>query len=150
MLNLSTITRPTLLLDEKKCRANIDRMAKRASKHQLRLVPHLKTHQSAQVSRWFRDYGVEAITVTSVKMANYFAEHGWDDITIAMPINIREVAAINALASQVRLTVFINGVDTARFLHCGSYLRGYYSQGNRANSSGHPSEIEPAKRNLPF
>lgn len=117
MLNLAKITSPTLLLNEQKCWANLKKLAQQAAKHNVQLAPHFKTHQSAQVSQWYRDYGVKAITVTSVKMARYFAEHGWDDITIAMPINIREIKAINTLASQIRLTVFVNSVETARLLH---------------------------------
>lgn len=116
MLDLSKINAPTLLLDEQKCRANLEKLAQRAAEHHVQLAPHFKTHQSVQVGGWFRDYGVEAITVTSVKMARYFTEHGWNDITIALPINIREIDTINRLASQIRLTVFINSVATARFL----------------------------------
>ena len=114
MLNLSTITHPTLLLDERKCRANIRRMADQARWHGMQLAPHFKTHQSALVGQWFRDEGVEAITVTSLKMARYFAQHGWQDITIAFPLNVRELPAIVALARQIRLTVFINSVATAQ------------------------------------
>ncbi|WKN44052.1 alanine racemase [Tunicatimonas pelagia] len=117
MLDLSTIISPTLLLNEQKCQANLKKLTQQAKKHNIQLAPHFKTHQSAQVSQWFRDYGVQAITVTSIKMARYFAKHGWDDITIAMPINIREIEAINSLASQIRLTVFVNSMETARFLH---------------------------------
>ena len=114
MLDLASITSPTLLLDEQKCRANIQRMADKARRRGLALAPHFKTHQSAQVGAWYRDYGIDAITVTSVKMAHYFAQHGWQDITIAFPLNVRELPAVAELAQQIRLTVFINSEATAQ------------------------------------
>src|SRR6476620_10300974 len=92
---LKQITRPTLLLDEARCRRNIERMASKARRSNVRFRPHFKTHQSAQIGEWFREAGVNAITVSSVKMAEYFASHGWDDITIAFPANWREIEAIN-------------------------------------------------------
>ncbi|MEM6842420.1 MAG: alanine racemase [Bacteroidota bacterium] len=116
MVDVNQIISPTLLLDEQRCRKNIANMAERASQHGVQLAPHFKTHQSAQVGAWFQEYGVKAITVTSVKMASYFAQHGWEDITIAFPVNIREIEAINHLASRVRLTVFVNSVESAQFL----------------------------------
>lgn len=110
------ITRPTLLLHEETCRANIRRMAKKARKHQVQLIPHFKTHQSARVGEWFRDAGVIAITVTSVKMAKYFAEQGWKEIFIAFPANVLQIEELNSLAAQVRLSVLINSPETAVIL----------------------------------
>ncbi|MFP4059012.1 MAG: hypothetical protein ACLFUC_00845 [Bacteroidales bacterium] len=63
------ITSPTLLIDEQKCRANIEKMALRAQKNKVLFRPHFKTHQSATIGNWYRDHGVTAITVSSVKMA---------------------------------------------------------------------------------
>ncbi len=110
------IQSPTLLLDEEKCRKNIRQMAAKARQHGLHLEPHFKTHQSAAVGEWFREQGAEAITVTSVKMADYFAAHGWKKITIAMPANILEVEAIQSLARKVDLNIYINHPATAAFL----------------------------------
>jgi D-serine deaminase-like pyridoxal phosphate-dependent protein len=110
------ITRPRLLLHEKTCKANIRRMTEKAKKHQVQLIPHFKTHQSARVGEWFREAGVTAITVTSVKMATYFAEHGWKDITIAFPVNVLEMEKLNSLAARVDLRIFINSRETAGLL----------------------------------
>ena len=67
-----SITRPTLLLHRPTCEANIRKMAEKAEGQNVQLIPHFKTHQSAQVGEWFSKVGVKAITVTSVKMATYF------------------------------------------------------------------------------
>jgi D-serine deaminase-like pyridoxal phosphate-dependent protein len=49
-------------------------------------------------------------------MATYFAAHGWDDITIAFPANVREIEQINRLAAQVRLHLLVESAATARIL----------------------------------
>jgi len=113
---LDLIERPTLLLDRRKVLANIERMAVRAEAAGVRLRPHFKTHQSAEIGAWFRDYGVAAITVSSVDMALGFAAAGWDDITIAFPVNLRQMAAINGLAERVRLGLLVESAETVRRL----------------------------------
>jgi len=100
---LDQITKPTLLLDEKKAQHHIANMAAKAQKANVRFRPHFKTHQSAAVGSWFRDYGVSAITTSSVDMAVYFADHGWQDITIAFPLNLRQSRQIAQLAKRVTL-----------------------------------------------
>ena len=44
MLDVAQIQRPTLLLSEAICRANIGRMAAKAARSRTRLRPHAKTH----------------------------------------------------------------------------------------------------------
>jgi D-serine deaminase-like pyridoxal phosphate-dependent protein len=97
------IVRPTLLLDAARVRRNIERMAAKAARAGVRFRPHFKTHQSAGIGEWFRDAGVRCITVSSVDMAEYFARHGWRDITIAFPVNPLQMAKIDALAREVEL-----------------------------------------------
>ncbi|MFD2518402.1 alanine racemase [Salinimicrobium flavum] len=110
------ITRPTLLLDRTTCKANIRKMFNKAERHHVQLIPHFKTHQSASIGKWFREEGVKAITVTSVKMAEYFAGRGWVDITIAFPVNVLETEQINALAEKVDLRIFLNSKEAAKVL----------------------------------
>lgn len=116
-----TIHRPTLLLDEQQARTNIQQMAARAKRNGVRLRPHFKTHQSARIGAWFREFGVRAVTVSSVEMGLYFARHGWQDITIAFPVNILEIEAINRLAGAVRLGLL---VESSRAIH---FLAGHLS-----------------------
>ena len=92
------ICRPTLLLDERRARRNIERMARKAAAAGLRFRPHFKTHQSAAVGDWFRAAGVDAITVSSVDMGLYFAAHGWRDLTVAFSANVLESDKIDSLA----------------------------------------------------
>jgi D-serine deaminase-like pyridoxal phosphate-dependent protein len=102
---------PTLLLDKQKCMANIADMARRARRSDVVFRPHFKTHQSHEVGRWFRNYGVNKITVSSMKMAEYFAQDGWSDITVAFPVNMHEHARINALAEKIKLNLLVTAPE---------------------------------------
>jgi D-serine deaminase-like pyridoxal phosphate-dependent protein len=110
------IDKPTLLLDTRRMEANIRRMTAKSSQLGLRLRPHFKTHQSRIIGEYFRKLGVKSITVSSVEMAEYFAAAGWTDITIAFPVNLRELPAIKALAGQVRLGLLVESVFSAQRL----------------------------------
>ena len=113
---MHNISEPTLLLRENICKANIQKMSQKAENNGLRFKPHMKTHQSAEIGEWLRKSGVEAITVSSVTMAEYFADHGWSDITIAFPCNTRQIDRINELAEHLTLTLLVNNLSTAKTL----------------------------------
>ncbi|MFD2515349.1 alanine racemase [Pontibacter locisalis] len=110
------ITVPTLLIDKAKALNNIHNMLEKAKRNNVRLRPHFKTHQSAQVGEWFRAAGVEAITVSSVRMAKYFAKHGWKEILIAFPANVLEIESINELASRIKLHLVAVNIETVEVL----------------------------------
>ncbi|MCT4601553.1 MAG: alanine racemase [Marinifilum sp.] len=112
----SKIIRPTLLLDKQKCIANIEAMIARAKRANAQLRPHFKTHQSAEVGNWFKERGIECIAVSSLQMAKYFADNGWTDITVAIPINVREIDLINELASKIQLNLLVESRESILFL----------------------------------
>ncbi|MCB0495535.1 MAG: alanine racemase [Cyclobacteriaceae bacterium] len=101
------ITKPTLVINEATARANIRKMAEKARRSNVEFVPHFKTHQSREVGEWFRKEGVTKITVSSVSMATYFANAGWNNITIAFPLNLAEIDKIEQLASKIGLTLLV-------------------------------------------
>ena len=109
------ISAPTLLLDEDRCRRNIAAMVLNAKTQQVQLRPHFKTHQSLEISRWFKELGVEKITVSSLAMAQYFAAE-WQDITVAFPVNILEIQSINELAAQISLNLLVEDIHAVQFL----------------------------------
>jgi len=110
------ITTPTLLLNEKICRQNIKNMAEKARTNNVVLRPHFKTHQSHEIGNWFRQEGTEKITVSSLRMARYFASDGWKDILVAFPVNILEIETINQLAAGIHLSLLVESVETVEFL----------------------------------
>lgn len=113
-MKLNKIEIPTVIIDENKCRLNINRMHKKASDSGVLLRPHFKTHQSLKVGSWYRDKGIKSITVSSVSMAEYFASDGWDDILIAFPVNFREIDRIRSLSKKIDLIICIPSKDSAR------------------------------------
>ena len=115
-MNLQNIQSPSLIIDKAQALKNIQSMAEKAKKHHLSFRPHFKTHQSANIANWFKNAGVDKITVSSVAMAKYFANNGWNDITIAFPVNIREVPEIENLAKRISLNILISNAETALYL----------------------------------
>ncbi|MBU2502312.1 alanine racemase [bacterium] len=115
------VVRPTLLVDEGRARANLSRMQARALRSGVGFRPHFKTHQSPGIARWFAAAGVDRITVSSVPMAEQFADVGWRDITLAFLLNPGELPAIAWLARHLegkggRLGVTVDSVEAARAL----------------------------------
>ncbi|MBE9469015.1 MAG: alanine racemase [Bacteroidetes bacterium] len=92
-------------------------MVSKAENNNLTLRPHFKTHQSLIIGDWFKKFGINSITVSSIKMAKYFAENGWNDITVAFPVNIREIAEINKLAQKINLNILITSDTIIQFLN---------------------------------
>lgn len=132
------ITRPTLLLSKEIAMRNIEKMLRKANTHKLNFRPHFKTHQSAAIGEWFREAGVTCITVSSLTMANYFADAGWEDITIAFSVNIPEIEEINELAGRINLNLTIENVEGLEALqkkiswHTGIFIKidtGYHRTG---------------------
>lgn len=107
MTIFKSIEKPTLLIDPDRVKQNIQRMCQKAKEQNIRFRPHFKTHQSAEIGEWFRQEGVTAITVSSLDMGRYFADHGWLDITLAFPVNIRQVLGIASLAQQIHLEILV-------------------------------------------
>jgi len=110
------IKRPTLLLDKNKCTRNIENMIDRAKRCNLSLRPHFKTHQSAGIGEWFRELGIDKITVSSLEMAQYFADNKWEDITVAMPVNLREMDIIDELAGKIKLNILVESAESIHHL----------------------------------
>jgi D-serine deaminase-like pyridoxal phosphate-dependent protein len=98
---------PSLFIDLETVRSNINRMSEKAQQNSVEFRPHFKTHQSKEIGKIFREFGVNGITVSSIKMANYFLKDGWEDITIAFPANILASEAYNKLASKCSLKTLV-------------------------------------------
>lgn len=107
------VTKPTLLLDKKKAIQNIKRMAQKASVSDVAYRPHFKTHFSREIGEWYREQGVSSITVSSIDMAVYFAGQGWNDITIAFPVNVLQLNVIKHLAKQITLGLVVESTESA-------------------------------------
>ena len=110
------ITAPTLIIDLEKIERNIDKMHRLCQKWQMDFRPHFKTHQSAALAEIFKQKGIHKCTVSSVSMALYFAANGWQDITIAIPVNILEIEGIKILSHSVTLNLIVDHKESCAFL----------------------------------
>ena len=96
------VNKPTLLLNKEKSFNNILKVQKKIKNSNVEIRPHFKTHQSLEIGKWFKEFGINKITVSSVSMAKYFSKD-WDDITIAFPLNIHEINDIIKLQEKINL-----------------------------------------------
>lgn len=110
------IVKPTLLIDPSIAKKNLTNLSNKADLSNVIFRPHFKTHQSQYIGQWFKDIGVSKITVSSVEMASYFANDGWNDITLAFPTNIRQIDRINEIAKNITLNILVESEYTIQFL----------------------------------
>lgn len=113
---IQTLTKPTVVVDRQQVLANIESMALKAKNSGCLFRPHFKTHQSATIGEWFRAFDVTAIAVSSLDMAEYFADHHWHDISVCVPVNPLQIDHINRLAQRVTLHLLVESLETLRFL----------------------------------
>lgn len=116
MSYLDQIASPTLLIDEKITRANLEKMAFKAQRSGKKLVPHWKTAQSRIIGNWAKDYGIHEVTASSISLAEYLSGQGWESIHIAFPFNIREIPRLNRLAANQSISVQVVNASTAKAL----------------------------------
>ena len=114
MLQISV---PTLVIDSERVQRNISRMNNKAIEAGVDFRPHFKTHQSSAIGELFKGHGVSKIAVSSIRMAAYFASSGWQDILVAIPLNLNETTEINLLASRIRLGLTVECDITVAMLH---------------------------------
>lgn len=149
-INNLGIKTPTAVIDTGIAANNLKQMLAKTHEHELMFRPHFKTHQSVSIGALFRKQGVDKITVSSVMMAEYFARHGWQDITIAFPVNLLEIDQINHLAQSIDLSLLIEAADTLEQLQeslrtaCGIFIKvdaGYRRTGVPADDIERISEL---------
>lgn len=113
---MQKIIQPEFVIDKKKVLSNIKMMKSKADKSGVVFRPHFKTHQSIEIGRWFRNFGVDKITVSSIRMAEYFADDNWKDITVAFPVNVLEIDRINKLSEKITLNLLVESLETIKIL----------------------------------
>ena len=116
-MNLSDLPTPSLLLDKEKLMVNIARMQASADRLGVFLRPHLKTLKAAKAAEALMAAGATGITVSTLKEAGYFLDHGFKDITYAVglvPARLPEVDEL--IARGADLKIMTDSVDVARVI----------------------------------
>ena len=55
------IIKPTLLINKEKSIRNIEKIGNNLKDSKVDFRPHFKTHQSLEIGRWFKKYGINKI-----------------------------------------------------------------------------------------
>ena len=114
---LADLPTPHLVLDRVKLQKNLNRMSTRADELGVRLRPHMKTAKSIEVAKLALVDRPACITVSTMKEARYFAEHGLRDIVLAVglvPQRLEEVVAL--LVEGVSLAVTTDMPEVAELI----------------------------------
>lgn len=92
-------------------------MREKAQRSGIGFRPHMKTHKTAEAARMQFGGGTGPITVSTLAEAEFFAGHGFDDITYAVPIGPGKLPRAAALASQIKtLNLLIDSFEALRAL----------------------------------
>ena len=82
-MRMDDLITPATLVDYDRLVKNIKNMANIAREHHVSLRPHVKTHKCVEIAEIQRNYGASGITASTMGEAMFFAENGFDDITLA-------------------------------------------------------------------
>jgi D-serine deaminase-like pyridoxal phosphate-dependent protein len=114
---LEDIDTPALLLDREKLERNCRRMRERLRSHNVAMRPHVKTAKSVEVTQTALDAATGAITVSTLREAEYFFDHGFRDILYAVgmvPAKVGRVAELTRRGANI--STIVDSVEGARAL----------------------------------
>jgi D-serine deaminase-like pyridoxal phosphate-dependent protein len=147
---LDHIDTPALLLDARKLERNCRRMRSIVHGHGVALRPHVKTAKSVEVAQVALDAPAGAITVSTLREAEYFFDHGFRDILYAVgmaPGKLRRV--VDLIKRGAHVSAIVDSVEAASAL-----ARAVASSGVRIptlieiDSDGHRAGVQPEDARL--
>lgn len=111
------LTTPAFLVDEATVRRNCDAMREKARHSGVLFRPHVKTHKTVEIARLQAGAAGGPITVSTLAEAEFFAAHGFEDITYAVPFSPAKLNRAAALARKVRrLNLLLDSFEALRAL----------------------------------
>lgn len=113
---LTDIVTPAFLVDRAVVQRNCDRMRAKAQSSGVSFRPHVKTHKSVEIGRMQHGGHPGPITVSTLAEAELFADHGFRDITYAVPIAPSHAKLDRAMALAQRIERFSVLIDSERAL----------------------------------
>ena len=114
-MDIEDLPTPSLILERAVVTRNTQRMGARMTEHDVALRPHVKTAKSVPVAKLATLGHSGAITVSTLAEATYFLAHGFADMTYAVCLAPKKVAAAATLIAQgADLKVIIDSIDAAQ------------------------------------
>lgn len=114
-MRLTDLETPALVLDRSRLARNSARMRERLAGLGVPLRPHVKTAKSIDVVRMAVEGQPGGITVSTLREAEYFLEHGFSDILYAVgivPSKLPHVAALQRRGADI--TIILDSVEMAQ------------------------------------
>lgn len=148
--DLESLDTPALLLDAAKLERNCRTMRERLSAHGVALRPHVKTAKSVEVARRALDAPSGPITVSTLREAEYFFDHGFRDLLYAVGIVPHKVARMARLVrGGARMATIVDSVEAARGLKLAGAKEGVPIPALvEIDSDGHRAGIRPGDARL--
>lgn len=145
-----TLETPSLLLDTAKLERNCERMRARLASFGVALRPHVKTGKSVEVARVALGAEKGPITVSTIREAEYFFDHGFDDILYAVGIVPSKVARLAALVKRgAHVATIVDSVEGATLLIAAARQeRVSLPALIEIDSDGHRAGVPPADARL--
>jgi D-serine deaminase-like pyridoxal phosphate-dependent protein len=137
---------PSLLLDAAKVERNCRRMRERLESEGVMLRPHVKTAKNVEVARIALGAATGPITVSTLREAEHFIEHGFTDILYAVGIVPGKLDRVAGLARRgVKMGVIVDSVEAASSVaQCGGAVQALIE----IDSDGHRAGIRPGDERL--
>ncbi len=112
--SLSVLPTPSLLVDQQLMAANIQRMNQQLEQLGAPLRPHLKTCKNIEIARAMLAGHPGGCTVSTLAEADYFFEHGIDDVLYAVGIAPGKLAAVaDRIKAGMKLSIILDQEATA-------------------------------------
>ncbi|HEV2988963.1 MAG TPA: alanine racemase [Candidatus Angelobacter sp.] len=116
-LTSQEITTPAFLVDHAIVAQNCATMREKARRSAVAFRPHVKTHKTIEIAQMQVGNSAGPITVSTLAEAEFFAQHGFDDITYAVPISPAKLTRAAILARRVkRLNLLLDSPETLQAL----------------------------------
>lgn len=125
MTTLASLETPCLILDRGRLEQNAARMTARFAGTGVKLRPHMKTAKSIDVARIALAGNFGGVTVSTLKEAEYFADHGIDDITYAVGLVPEKLPRLARLLQRgVRVSGITDSVTLAEAISRAAVAEG--------------------------
>ena len=116
-LTIAQLETPALLLEHGRMQRNIARMRTQLARLKVRFRPHVKTAKCIEAALAMSGGAPGPITVSTLREADYFADHGYTDILYAVGITPNKMGHVSALLKRgVDLTVILDSIEGAQAL----------------------------------
>lgn len=113
-MHLTDLETPALVVDRRRLLRNLERMRVRLDALGVPLRPHVKTAKSVDVVRLAVEGQPRGITVSTLREAEYFLEHGFTDILYAVGIVPSKLARVAALQRRgADLAIILDSAEMA-------------------------------------